>query len=85
MSKKSLFLPPIQMTKQWVVVETIAKRIREGYEVLIVVMTDGKYAFSKVLGINSDPSPEELKEIRRDEKSSKNLRCTRREYNLLRF
>ena len=46
---------------------TIAKRISEGYEVLIVVMTDGRYAFQKVLGIDSDPTPEELKEIRKDE------------------
>ena len=46
---------------------TIAKKISEGYEVLIVVMTDGRYAFQKVLGIDSDPTPEELKEIRKDE------------------
>lgn len=46
---------------------TIAKKISEGYDVLIVVMTDGKHAFSKVLGINSDPSPEQLKEIRTEE------------------
>lgn len=46
---------------------TIAKRISEGYEVLIVVMTDGRYAFLKVLGIDSDPTPEELKEIRKEE------------------
>jgi len=54
---------------------TVAKRISEGYEVLIVVMTDGKYAFSEVLGINSDPSPEELKQIRREEvkRAVKNL------------
>jgi len=46
---------------------TIAKRISEGYEVLIVVMTDGRYAFLKMLGIDSDPTPEELKEIRKEE------------------
>jgi len=46
---------------------TIAKRISEGYQVLIVVMTDGRHAFTKVLNINSDPSPEELKEVRREE------------------
>lgn len=46
---------------------TIAKKISEGYEVLIVVLTDGRYSFQKVLGINSDPTPEELKEIRKDE------------------
>jgi len=46
---------------------TIAKKLREGYKVLIVVMTDGRYAFKKVLGIDSDPTPEELKEIRKEE------------------
>ena len=46
---------------------TIARRGSEGYDVLIVVMTDGKNAFSEVLGIDSDPSPEELKSIRREE------------------
>jgi len=46
---------------------TIAKRISEGYEVLVVVMTDGRYAFLNVLDIDSDPTPEELKEIRKEE------------------
>jgi LmbE family N-acetylglucosaminyl deacetylase len=46
---------------------TIAKKIAEGYEVLIVVMTDGKYAFSKILNIDSDPMPDELKHIRKEE------------------
>jgi len=46
---------------------TIAKKIAEGYDVLVVVMTDGRYAFLKVLSINSDPTPEELKEIRKEE------------------
>lgn len=46
---------------------TIAKRISEGYEVFIVVMTDGRYAFLKMLGIETEPTPEELKEIRKEE------------------
>ena len=46
---------------------TIAKRVSQGYDVLIVVMTDGKNAFSEVLGIDSNPSPEELKAIRKEE------------------
>jgi len=46
---------------------TIAKKIHEGYEVFIVVMTDGRHAFTKMLGIYSDPTPEELKEIRKEE------------------
>lgn len=46
---------------------TIAKRLSEGYDVLIVIMTDGRYAFRDVLGIEFDPTPEELKNIRKDE------------------
>lgn len=46
---------------------TIAKKSSEGYEVIVVVLTDGRHAFSKVLGIDSDPTPEELKQIRREE------------------
>lgn len=46
---------------------TIAKRVRERYEVLVVFLTDGRHAFSEVLGINSDPTPEELREIRKEE------------------
>jgi LmbE family N-acetylglucosaminyl deacetylase len=46
---------------------TIAKKVSENYEVTIVVMTDGKLAFSSVLGINSNPTPEELESIRKEE------------------
>jgi LmbE family N-acetylglucosaminyl deacetylase len=46
---------------------TIAKKIAEGYEVLIVVITDGRYLLLKGMGIDSDPTPEQVKEIRRGE------------------
>lgn len=46
---------------------TIARRISEGYDVQVFVLTDGRYSFSMVLGIDSDPSPLEIKEIRRNE------------------
>jgi LmbE family N-acetylglucosaminyl deacetylase len=46
---------------------TIAKKISEGHEVYIVIMTDGRYAFLNVLGIKNDPTPEDLKEIRLEE------------------
>ncbi|MHA1267714.1 MAG: PIG-L deacetylase family protein [Candidatus Helarchaeota archaeon] len=46
---------------------TIAKRISEGYEVLIIIITDGRHSFLKVLGIDTNPTPEELKEIRKEE------------------
>lgn len=46
---------------------TIAKKISEGYEIFIIVMTDGRYAYLKVLGVESDPTPEELREIRMQE------------------
>jgi LmbE family N-acetylglucosaminyl deacetylase len=45
----------------------VAKKISEEFEVFIVVLTDGRHAFSKVFGINSDPSPEELIPIRKRE------------------
>jgi len=46
---------------------TTAKKISEGYEVNVVVLTDGRNALSNVLGIFSDPTPEELKTIRHNE------------------
>jgi len=46
---------------------TIAKRLSQGYEVVVVYMTDGRHAFSKLFYINTEPTPEELKEIRREE------------------
>jgi LmbE family N-acetylglucosaminyl deacetylase len=46
---------------------TIAKKLAEGYEVIIVVMTDGRFLLLKSLGIDDDPSPEQVKEIRRGE------------------
>ena len=46
---------------------TIAKKLSEGYEIVVVILTDGRHAFSKVLGINSNPTPEELKQIRKEE------------------
>jgi LmbE family N-acetylglucosaminyl deacetylase len=46
---------------------TIAKRIRQGYKVLIVIMTDGRYAFKNILNIHVDPTPDELKALRKEE------------------
>jgi LmbE family N-acetylglucosaminyl deacetylase len=46
---------------------TIAKKVAEGYEVLVVVMTDGRFLLLKSFGIEDDPSPEQVKEIRRGE------------------
>jgi len=45
----------------------IAKKVAEGLEVIIFVITDGRYAFFKRLGICWEPSPEEVKRIRRAE------------------
>ena len=45
---------------------TILKRIAEGYEVFIVVMTDGRHALSKMCGL-TDLNPEKMKRIRRSE------------------
>jgi LmbE family N-acetylglucosaminyl deacetylase len=46
---------------------TIAKKLAEGYEVIIVVMTDGRFLLLKSFGISDGPSPEQVKEIRRGE------------------
>lgn len=46
---------------------TIAKKISEGFEIFIVLVTDGRHAYSKSLGIESNPTPEELSRIRREE------------------
>jgi LmbE family N-acetylglucosaminyl deacetylase len=46
---------------------TIANKVREGYDVFVVYMTDGRNSHSHSLGITTDPTPEQLKEIRRDE------------------
>lgn len=46
---------------------TMAKRLSEGFEVYVVMLTDGRNAFTKKFGISSEPSPEEVKQIRRDE------------------
>ena len=46
---------------------TIAKKLAEGYEVIIVVMTDGRFLLLKSFGIDDDPSPEQVKDIRRGE------------------
>jgi LmbE family N-acetylglucosaminyl deacetylase len=45
---------------------TIAKRMSGGFQVFIVMMTDGRHAFSRI-GIFSEPSPEEVKQIRKEE------------------
>jgi len=46
---------------------TIAKKINEGYEVIIVILTDGRYLLRIKFGIESAPSPEEVRIIRREE------------------
>jgi len=46
---------------------TIAKKLAEGYEAIVVVMTDGRFLLLKSFGIDDDPSPEQVKDIRRGE------------------
>ncbi len=46
---------------------TILKRNSEGYEIVIVVMTDGRHSFSENFGIVSQPSPDDLVQIRKKE------------------
>jgi len=65
--KKVVVFAPHPGDETWGCGGIIAKRVSEGYEIIIVVMTDGRYAFSKMLNILSDPTPSELKEIRKCE------------------
>ena len=46
---------------------TIAKRLAEGCEIFVIVMTDGRNAFSKLFGICSEPNPDEMVRMRRTE------------------
>ena len=46
---------------------TIAKRIKEGYNVNVIFLTDGRNSHLHELGITSDPTPNELIEIRKQE------------------
>jgi LmbE family N-acetylglucosaminyl deacetylase len=61
---------------------TIAKRISEGYEVSVVVMTDGRFAL-KSQGVLFDPSPEEMKSIRKSEVRNASKTLGVKEQNLL--
>jgi len=67
MSKKIIVFAPHPDDETLGCGGTIAKRISEGCDVLVVVMTDGRHAFLNIFGIASDPTPEELKEIRKEE------------------
>jgi LmbE family N-acetylglucosaminyl deacetylase len=60
---------------------TIARRVSEGYEVTIVELTDGRFAL-KDNGIMSDPTPEELKTIRRREVQNVSKILGVKEHNL---
>jgi LmbE family N-acetylglucosaminyl deacetylase len=64
---------------------TIARKVKEGYEVLIVILTDGRHSLSKLFGILSDPTPTKLSEVRKKEA----IRATKvlgvREKNLMFF
>lgn len=46
---------------------TIALKIRQGYEICIVYMTNGRNSHLHELGISSDPCPSELARIRKKE------------------
>jgi len=74
MKKRIVVFAPHPGDEIWGCGGTIAKKINEGCELSIVVMTDGRYSFLKMLGISSEPSPEELKEIReKEEKRAANV------------
>jgi LmbE family N-acetylglucosaminyl deacetylase len=45
---------------------TIVKKLGEGYDVYVVLMTDGRHSHDHTFGIN-DPTPREIKTIRKQE------------------
>lgn len=87
LNKRILVFAPHPDDETWGCGGTIAKKLREGYEVIIVVMTDGRNAFSQMLGIHSDPTADELKEIRKKEtiRSAKILGVPERNVVFLEF
>jgi LmbE family N-acetylglucosaminyl deacetylase len=66
-TSKAIFFSPHPDDETLACGGTIAKKIIEGNEVFIVVMTDGRHAFSKLLGITTSPSPDKLQQIRKQE------------------
>lgn len=87
MEKNIVVFAPHPGDETWGCGGTIAKRISEGYNVSVVVMTDGRYAFLKTLGIDSDPTPGEVKEMRIDDvrRATSRLGVSRQNIFLLNF
>jgi LmbE family N-acetylglucosaminyl deacetylase len=46
---------------------TIAKKIADGFQVYVIIITDGRNAFSEVFNIQSHPTPAELRTMRKNE------------------
>lgn len=67
MTKKILVFAPHPGDEAFGCGGTIAKALDEGYDLFVVVMTDGRYLFLEMLGVESDPTPLEVKEMRKEE------------------
>src|ERR1700690_960109 len=67
MTKKVIIVAPHPDDETLACGGTILKKIHDGYEVIVLVITDGRHALTANNGIESDPSPEELKLIRKEE------------------
>lgn len=46
---------------------TIAKKISENWDIYVVILTDGRFSHLIAQGIIKDPSPEEVRQIRKNE------------------
>jgi LmbE family N-acetylglucosaminyl deacetylase len=46
---------------------TMALKAREGFEIFVVYMTDGRHSHSHVLGITANPSPDQVARVRQEE------------------
>ncbi|MBV6450316.1 MAG: putative N-acetyl-alpha-D-glucosaminyl L-malate deacetylase 2 [Anaerolineales bacterium] len=66
---------------------TIVKRLKEGYKVKLIVLTDGSHSHSTVLKIFENPTPEEVANIRRQEviNASKVLGLAKHDITFLNF
>lgn len=67
MKRISIVFSPHEDDETFACGGTIIKKIREGNEIYIIFMTDGRNSHKTVLNIQENPTPEEVKIIRENE------------------
>lgn len=66
MKKKSIIFAPHPDDETLGCGGSIIRMLHEGYDVYVVIITDGRYCLTD-LGVSSGPTPNEIKEIRKQE------------------